>query len=253
MLQFNPPPGWPRPPEGWVPPPDWQPDPAWPPAPAGWPFYTDPTTPPPAAPVPRRQQLSTRSLGMVACALIVSLALIIFGTSVTGHKAFQVTVDGFSYSVEITKTDRVTTANSLIAKPGFSFIEMKVAIKNLQSDRSAPIIDAVQAIAAPPEIINIEQATFGPVRSCDVRGSGPGQVSTGIAGAPPGWCFFDVAKDTTGLSGPGLLKAAGSMGQTYYSSEAFRSDVDASLFHVYGATGGTESTRGRDLDLGAAG
>lgn len=33
---FNPPPGWPKPPEGWVPPRGWTPDPAWPPPPPGW-------------------------------------------------------------------------------------------------------------------------------------------------------------------------------------------------------------------------
>jgi RsiW-degrading membrane proteinase PrsW (M82 family) len=38
-LTFNPAPGWPRPPAGWVPPDGWQPDPAWPPAPAGWSFW----------------------------------------------------------------------------------------------------------------------------------------------------------------------------------------------------------------------
>jgi hypothetical protein len=35
-LRFNPPPGWPRPPAGWVPSSNWKPDPAWPPPPAGW-------------------------------------------------------------------------------------------------------------------------------------------------------------------------------------------------------------------------
>lgn len=35
-LVFNPPPGWPRPPRGWVPPSGWAPDPSWPPAPSGW-------------------------------------------------------------------------------------------------------------------------------------------------------------------------------------------------------------------------
>lgn len=34
--KFNPPPGWPKPPEGWVPPKDWTPDPNWPAAPEGW-------------------------------------------------------------------------------------------------------------------------------------------------------------------------------------------------------------------------
>lgn len=33
---FNPPPGWPKPPEGWVPPKGWTPDPSWPPIPEGW-------------------------------------------------------------------------------------------------------------------------------------------------------------------------------------------------------------------------
>lgn len=33
---FNPPPGWPKPPAGWVPPKGWRPDPSWPPLPEGW-------------------------------------------------------------------------------------------------------------------------------------------------------------------------------------------------------------------------
>ncbi|MCA9704541.1 MAG: DUF4041 domain-containing protein [Myxococcales bacterium] len=37
---FNPPPGWPRPPEGWTPPKGWSPDPAWPEPPAGWEFWS---------------------------------------------------------------------------------------------------------------------------------------------------------------------------------------------------------------------
>ncbi|MDP3631014.1 MAG: DUF4041 domain-containing protein, partial [Actinomycetota bacterium] len=35
-LVFNPPPGWPKPPDGWVPPRGWTPDPAWPDPPEGW-------------------------------------------------------------------------------------------------------------------------------------------------------------------------------------------------------------------------
>jgi hypothetical protein len=65
--KFNPPPGWPAQPEGWVPPPGWTPDPNWPPPPAGWqfwvaadaspapPFSAGPppqAAPPPAAPPP---------------------------------------------------------------------------------------------------------------------------------------------------------------------------------------------------------
>lgn len=35
-MRFNPAPGWPPPPEGFVPGPGWRPDPRWPPAPPGW-------------------------------------------------------------------------------------------------------------------------------------------------------------------------------------------------------------------------
>ncbi|MER5801511.1 DUF4041 domain-containing protein [Streptomyces mirabilis] len=41
-MRFNPPPGWPTPPEGWTPPQGWKPDPAWPAPPPGWQlFVTD--------------------------------------------------------------------------------------------------------------------------------------------------------------------------------------------------------------------
>lgn len=39
VARFNPPPGWPPPPAGWVPLEGWRPDPSWPPAPAGWNFW----------------------------------------------------------------------------------------------------------------------------------------------------------------------------------------------------------------------
>ena len=50
-LRFNPPPGWPPPPEGFVPQPGWQPDPSWPPPPPGWQLWVDDqqTQVPPAA------------------------------------------------------------------------------------------------------------------------------------------------------------------------------------------------------------
>lgn len=35
-MRFNPPPGWPQPPAGWVPPAGWNPDPSWPDPPDGW-------------------------------------------------------------------------------------------------------------------------------------------------------------------------------------------------------------------------
>jgi hypothetical protein len=67
-LRFNPPPGWPPPPPGFVPPPGWRPDPSWPPPPSGWRLWVPddpvaspggwpgigppPASPPPADPVP---------------------------------------------------------------------------------------------------------------------------------------------------------------------------------------------------------
>jgi hypothetical protein len=54
--KFNPPPGWPEQPEGWVPPPGWTPDPNWPPPPAGWQFWVPATqAPAPASPAPPPQ------------------------------------------------------------------------------------------------------------------------------------------------------------------------------------------------------
>jgi hypothetical protein len=49
--RFNPPPGWPPMPAGWVPPPGWQADPSWPPPPDGWEFWVsdDPDEPTTAA------------------------------------------------------------------------------------------------------------------------------------------------------------------------------------------------------------
>lgn len=38
-MRFNPPPNWPRLPDGWSPPPGWQPDPSWPQQPPGWPLW----------------------------------------------------------------------------------------------------------------------------------------------------------------------------------------------------------------------
>ncbi len=39
MARFNPPPGWPVPPDGWRPPAGWQPDPGWPRPPDGWQWW----------------------------------------------------------------------------------------------------------------------------------------------------------------------------------------------------------------------
>lgn len=40
-MRYNPPPNWPKPPEGWAPSPEWSPDPSWPPPPPGWKLWVD--------------------------------------------------------------------------------------------------------------------------------------------------------------------------------------------------------------------
>lgn len=40
-MRFNPAPGWPSPPAGWIPPAGWKPDASWPTAPEGWPLWVD--------------------------------------------------------------------------------------------------------------------------------------------------------------------------------------------------------------------
>src|SRR5258708_16090206 len=49
-LRFNPAPGWPPPPPGFVPPPHWQPDPSWPPPPPGWQLWLAAGAPDPRQP-----------------------------------------------------------------------------------------------------------------------------------------------------------------------------------------------------------
>ncbi|MEM7704475.1 MAG: DUF4041 domain-containing protein [Pseudomonadota bacterium] len=44
-LKFNPPPGWPKPPDNWEPPKGWTPDPSWPAPPDGWEMWVDDNAP----------------------------------------------------------------------------------------------------------------------------------------------------------------------------------------------------------------
>lgn len=48
-MRFNPPPGWPRPPESWIPPAGWKPDPTWPAPPEGWQLWISDLDDPEAA------------------------------------------------------------------------------------------------------------------------------------------------------------------------------------------------------------
>ncbi|MBT0769152.1 excalibur calcium-binding domain-containing protein [Kineosporia sp. J2-2] len=64
---FNPPPGWPHPPRGWMPPPGWEPDPDWAPLPPGWQLWV---------PTPRRSWASVVcTAGAVGLVLAATLWL----------------------------------------------------------------------------------------------------------------------------------------------------------------------------------
>lgn len=75
--RFNPAPGWPSAPDGWLPPAGWQPEAGWPPAPAGWQLIVDDEAsavtpvlgPPPAGGAPRAWYKKKRFL--IPIALVV--------------------------------------------------------------------------------------------------------------------------------------------------------------------------------------
>lgn len=60
-IVFNPPPGWPRPPEGWTPPKGWSPDPSWPEPPPGWEFWSPTVDPLPEQAAPSQAAGPPRS------------------------------------------------------------------------------------------------------------------------------------------------------------------------------------------------
>jgi hypothetical protein len=71
--RFNPPPGWPAPPQGWTPPAGWQPDPSWPAPPAGWSFWVEDRPRPLPAAHTRR---SRGPLGVVAAVAVAGLVVL---------------------------------------------------------------------------------------------------------------------------------------------------------------------------------
>jgi len=76
--RFNPPPGWPKPPDSWVPSAGWKPDPAWPAPPDGWQLWVaadaqagDPhgaNDSPPTAALPAQSQAATTDQRLVLLA-----------------------------------------------------------------------------------------------------------------------------------------------------------------------------------------
>ena len=69
--RFNPAPGWPTPPPGWVPPAGWTRPPDWPRTPAGWPFWVDDVTGVPVADPAARTGTGRNLLVVLAGAVTV--------------------------------------------------------------------------------------------------------------------------------------------------------------------------------------
>jgi len=60
-LVFNPPPGWPKPPDGWTPPRGWTPDPVWPDPPPGWQLWLAPDADSDVSAIPPSSESSCES------------------------------------------------------------------------------------------------------------------------------------------------------------------------------------------------
>lgn len=91
--RFNPPPGWPAAPPGFVPPPGWRPDPSWPPPPPGWQFWVEdaagePTQPdspgPPAAEPGQSRNWWWKLVVPIVVAVVGALLIAVLAPAGTG-------------------------------------------------------------------------------------------------------------------------------------------------------------------------
>jgi hypothetical protein len=100
--------------------------------------------------------------------------------------------DGMKFSVRAGAPTRVVqyvnSQQSEIASPGQDFVEVKVAVKNLQVDRSAHLFDLVNGGTGGG------LSVFIGLPAGDSNG-GSCQASNGVYDAPPGYCV-DTAGDT---------------------------------------------------------
>ncbi|MFI6674794.1 excalibur calcium-binding domain-containing protein [Kribbella sp. NPDC050470] len=78
MRHFNPPPGWPEPPNArWRPPKSWKPDDDWPKPPAGWSFWVDENGVPVRGPVGRYGGPPVLKMGALAAVVITLVGLLL--------------------------------------------------------------------------------------------------------------------------------------------------------------------------------
>ncbi|MCW2746023.1 MAG: hypothetical protein JWM48_2573 [Mycobacterium sp.] len=150
---FQVPPDWPRPAEGWTPPPGWQPDPSWPPAPEGWEFWADtgdndggpdtplsgPERPSPAGSSPTRwyraRWFQLAAVG-VACLLVgVGIAQ---GSKVNAKQVA---------AANAARDAAITSSNEKVAAANTAADNARAASQKAQSDADAALTAAKQQVA----------------------------------------------------------------------------------------------------------
>ena len=136
--RFNPPPGWPRPPRGWLPEPGWSPPPSAPPIPDGWQLIIDDDTGTEKPPDDGRENkgLSWKAIGT----FIVGAATIV-GTAVTIYQVRQ--------EKEPKKPDAI--ASIAASGPGATFCDDWADVRR-QVGTTTELVG--QQTGAPPGIAN---------------------------------------------------------------------------------------------------
>lgn len=170
--RFNPPPGWPHPPEGWAPPAGWTKDAAWPPAPPGWNFWvsdegvTRRSNPiavpqvalPTRAPgvLQRKTSVSYAKAGVVTVgALLIGTAVGVGGANGTDASAIAATPTSRpSVSISVKPGPTVTVMATPAPAPTVTVTAKPVPAPTVTITRApatkAPATKAVPFVAPPP-------------------------------------------------------------------------------------------------------
>jgi hypothetical protein len=134
---FNPPPGWPIPPEGWRPPPDWYADPDWPPAPEGWIFWVERE--------PEKKKLRFGRAYLAAAALVALIIVVAIGNSFGSAKS----PDPLAGSPSSTATATLVGALPVTSAPS---ARARTATKRTATaaPTTPPVITRAKTVRKPP-------------------------------------------------------------------------------------------------------
>lgn len=85
-LRFNPPPGWPAVPAGWIPPAGWTPPSSWPAPPPGWTWYVRPDAGPGLPQAPTRRPIGVILTVLIALGLLLVITVVaVLGVAVASR------------------------------------------------------------------------------------------------------------------------------------------------------------------------